>query len=212
MWVQGAENTASSAEKPAPAAGGPPVGAGSHLHGPAASWAAWWPGPQGWSLEDQRAAAHAARPQGVPRPLRPPEVITRLPAGSGRSPRQEHKQVRRAPTTGHGDICLSYPSELGTPLKSQVTRLKARTGEARRAQRKPARGPRRPAAPRATSGAPGASGRAAGRLPTCSSLSEYFCGFLLPWLFLRSFFSSAWHLSSASPLLLCSVWYFFSAA
>lgn len=73
------------------------MGAGSHLHGPAASWAAWWPGPQGWSLEDQRAAAHAARPRGVPRPLRPPEVITRLPAGSGRSPRQEHKQVRRAP-------------------------------------------------------------------------------------------------------------------
>ena len=48
--------------------------------------------------------------------------------------------------------------------------------------------------------------------PTCSSLSEYFCGFLLPWLFLRSFFSSAWHLSSASPLLRCSVWYFFNAA
>lgn len=46
----------------------------------------------------------------------------------------------------------------------------------------------------------------------CSSLSEYFWGFLLPWLFLRSFFSSAWHLSRASPLLLCSVWYFFSAA
>lgn len=50
------------------------------------------------------------------------------------------------------------------------------------------------------------------RAPTCSSLSEYFCGFLLPWLFLRSFFSSAWHLSRESPLLLCSVWYFFSAA
>lgn len=50
------------------------------------------------------------------------------------------------------------------------------------------------------------------RGPTCSSLSEYFCGFLLPWLFLRSFFSSAWHLSRESPLLLCSVWYFFSAA
>lgn len=48
--------------------------------------------------------------------------------------------------------------------------------------------------------------------PTCSSLSEYFWGFLLPWLFFRSFFSSAWHLSSESPLLLCSVWYFFSAA
>lgn len=51
-----------------------------------------------------------------------------------------------------------------------------------------------------------------GRALTCSSLSEYFCGFLLPWLFLRSFFSSAWHLSRESPLLLCSVWYFFSAA
>lgn len=31
----------------------------------------------------------------------------------------------------------------------------------------------------------------AGGSPTCSSLSEYFCGFLLPWLFLRSFFNSA---------------------
>ena len=43
-------------------------------------------------------------------------------------------------------------------------------------------------------------------------LVRVFLGVLLPWLFLRSFFSSAWHLSSASPLLLCSVWYFFSAA
>lgn len=64
---------------------------------------------------------------------------------------------------------------------------------------------------RASHPAPAPAVPPAGR-PTCSSLSEYFWGFLLPWLFLRSFFSSAWHLSSASPRLRCSVWYFFSAA
>lgn len=47
---------------------------------------------------------------------------------------------------------------------------------------------------------------------TCISLSPYLEGCLLPWLFLRSFFSSAWHFSKLSPLLLCSIWYFFSAA
>ncbi len=47
---------------------------------------------------------------------------------------------------------------------------------------------------------------------TCISLSPYLEGCLLPWLFLRSFFSSAWHFSRLSPLLLCSIWYFFSAA
>lgn len=47
---------------------------------------------------------------------------------------------------------------------------------------------------------------------TCISFSPYLEGFLLPWLFLRSFFSSAWHFSRLSPLLLCSNWYFFRAA
>lgn len=47
---------------------------------------------------------------------------------------------------------------------------------------------------------------------TCISLSPYLEGCLLPWLFRRSFFSSAWHFSKLSPLLLCSIWYFFSAA
>lgn len=47
---------------------------------------------------------------------------------------------------------------------------------------------------------------------TCISFSPYFDGFLLLWLFLRSFFSSPWHFSRLSPLLLCSIWYFFRAA
>lgn len=47
---------------------------------------------------------------------------------------------------------------------------------------------------------------------TCISLSPYLDGCLLPWLFRRSFFSSAWHFSKLSPLLLCSIWYFFRAA
>lgn len=51
-----------------------------------------------------------------------------------------------------------------------------------------------------------------GGMLTCISFSPYLEGFLLPWLFLRSFFSSAWHFSRLSPLLLCSIWYFFRAA
>lgn len=48
---------------------------------------------------------------------------------------------------------------------------------------------------------------------TCISLSLYLDADLLPcWLFRRSFFSSAWHFSRLSPLLLCSIWYFFKAA
>lgn len=47
---------------------------------------------------------------------------------------------------------------------------------------------------------------------TCISFSPYLDGFLLPWLFLRSFFSSPWHFSRLSPLLLCSTWYFLRAA
>lgn len=48
---------------------------------------------------------------------------------------------------------------------------------------------------------------------TCISLSLYLDALLLPcWLFRRSFFSSAWHFSRLSPLLRCSIWYFFKAA
>lgn len=47
---------------------------------------------------------------------------------------------------------------------------------------------------------------------TLISLSPYLDGCLLPWLFRRNFFSSAWHFSKLSPLLLCSIWYFFKAA
>lgn len=41
------------------------------------------------------------------------------------------------PPKEHGHICPSYSSGLGTPLRSQVTRQEAHTGEAQRAQRKP---------------------------------------------------------------------------
>lgn len=46
---------------------------------------------------------------------------------------------------------------------------------------------------------------------TSFSLLSYFSAFF-PWLFLLSFFRSAWDLSRKSCFILCSIWYFLNVA